>query len=318
MNAHDIEQLFADIRTVLAEYPTAGFGILGHTPITYDLLAFFISTGAQSRIIGIYTADEPCTAHGIKPLELLRIDKPSVIIIASDEHKEELLLKAEPYLSPTTKVIFTGYGHFAHQNSALAKILSEALVSSLANGYPHTLTHLVQCLDNAARLGLLGIVVEFGAFKGGTTRILCKYIEHLGMPWKVFGFDTFAGFPAKKHLFDMYAHPWCVCHDEASVRNYLAGCNVELIAGDIVQTASRLGSKPVVLAFIDTDNYSSAVAAIDAVQNNVVPGGAIVFDHLTGRDRFRYTLGERIAAKRLFSDARYFNLHDTGVFLRQR
>lgn len=72
------------------------------------------------------------------------------------------------------------------------------------------------------------------------------------------------------------------------------------------------------LTFIDTDNYTSAKAAIEVVRERTVPGGAIVFDHFTGLNRFRYTLGERIAAKALLDDVRYFNLHDTGVFYRQR
>ncbi|MCB2572990.1 class I SAM-dependent methyltransferase, partial [Listeria monocytogenes] len=80
----------------------------------------------------------------------------------------------------------------------------------------------------------------------------------------------------------MYSHPDCVFLDEAAARRYLAGRNVEIISGDIVKTASRLADRDIVLAFIDTDNYTSATAALDAVQNQIVPGGAIVFDHFTG------------------------------------
>jgi NTP pyrophosphatase (non-canonical NTP hydrolase) len=47
-------------------------------------------------------------------------------------------------------------------------------------------------------------------------------------------------------------------------------------------------------------------------------GGAIVFDHFTGVNRFRYALGERIAGGVLLEDSCYFHLHDTGVFYRQR
>lgn len=61
-----------------------------------------------------------------------------------------------------------------------------------------------------------------------------------------------------------------------------------------------------------------AGAAIEVVRDRTVPGDAIVFDHLAGIDRFRHTLGERIAATSLLDDARYLNLHGTGVFLRQR
>jgi O-methyltransferase len=72
----------------------------------------------------------------------------------------------------------------------------------------------------------------------------------------------------------------------------------------------------VVLTFIDTDNFTAARAAIQVIQDRTVPGGAIVLDHFAGVDRFRYTLGERIAAKALLDDIRYLNLHGTGVLYR--
>jgi len=194
---------------------------------------------------------------------------------------------------------------------------ANALVPSFANGYPNCLIHLWQVLQNAARLGLDGTIVEFGMFRGGTTMLLSRFAERLGKDWPVVGFDTFDGFPSPRSPLDMYSHPDCVFLDEAAARRYLAGRNVEIISGDIVKTASRLADRDIVLAFIDTDNYTSATAALDAVQNQIVPGGAIVFDHFTGVDRFLYTLGERVAAKRLLGDPRFFNLHGTGVFLRQ-
>jgi hypothetical protein len=73
-----------------------------------------------------------------------------------------------------------------------------------------------------------------------------------------------------------------------------------------------------VLSFIDTDNYTSANAILDVVTDRTLVGGAIVFDHWTGVDRHLDTIGERIAAKRLAADDRFFNLHGTGAFLRVR
>ena len=102
------------------------------------------------------------------------------------------------------------------------------------------------------------------------------------------------------------------------MRRVVSDRNIEVVSGDVVETARRLSDEQVILVFMDTDNYSSASAVLDVVQDRVVIGGAIVFDHFAGRNRFRYTLGERIAAKRLLADSRFFNLHDTGVFLRQK
>jgi hypothetical protein len=115
----------------------------------------------------------------------------------------------------------------------------------------------------------------------------------------------------------MYAHPDCVFLDVDMVRAVFAGRNVEVVAGDVVETVSRLSTEDLVLSFVDTDNFSPAQAIIRVIAERTQVGGAIVFDHWTGHDRHIDTIGERMAAKVLAADSRYFNLHGTGVFLRQ-
>jgi O-methyltransferase len=317
MQAVDYEQLLDDIKKQLAERPDDSFAIIGHTPLSYDLLGFFQSIGATDRLLGVYTPMPTSGRASLKSMQELESDSPDVVVIASDESKEELLEQAIPHLRPATKILLAGYGHFVFRDPHFDSIVRETLVPSLANGYPNTLIHLYQCLQNSAKRNLDGIVAEFGMFKGGTTMLLSQFVELLGRSWKVIGFDTFSGFPPRRSALDMYDHPRCHFHDETSVRRYLAGRNVEIVSGDILATADRLRQEAIVLAFVDTDNFSSASAVLDAIQDRVLPGGAIVFDHFTGRNRFRYTLGERLAAKRLLADNRYFNLHDTGVFFRQ-
>jgi O-methyltransferase len=158
--------------------------------------------------------------------------------------------------------------------------------------------------------------VEFGMFKGGTTLLIHNFIKELGANWKVLGFDTFNGFPDRRNILDMYNHPDCVFPDQQMVERVFAPLDVEVVSGDVVDTVEKLADRDIVLAFVDTDNYTSASKILDVISDRVVVGGAIVFDHFTGRDRHLYTIGERIAAKRLLGDERFFNLHDTGVFLR--
>jgi hypothetical protein len=319
MKAEDQQQLFGEIKTILAGDHSATFAIIGRTPVAYDLFGLFRAIGAESRLLGIYyVGTNPNHETRDKPISQLQKDSPSVVIIASDELKEDLLEQALPHLSPSTKVILAGYGHFAFRNPIFDKVTRNPLVPSLANGYPNTLIHLFQCLQNAARLALEGVVVEFGMFKGGTTMLLAQFTKELGQHWRVIGFDTFAGFPPRRSALDMYSHPDCVFPDEQGVRSYVERHGIEVVSGDIVRTVKRLAAEQVVLAFIDTDNFTSASAVLDVIQDRVVLGGAIVFDHFTGRNRFLYTLGERFAAKRLLEDSRYFNLHDTGVFIKQR
>ena len=116
----------------------------------------------------------------------------------------------------------------------------------------------------------------------------------------------------------MYSHPDCVFTDLPHVKSYLADRNVEIVVGDVVETCARLREENIILTFMDTDNFSSATAALDIVQERTVVGGAIVFDHFTGTDRHLRTLGERMAGLRLLEDSRYFHLHGDGVFYRQR
>ena len=120
----------------------------------------------------------------------------------------------------------------------------------------------------------------------------------------------------------MYDHPRCAFTGLAAVRRYLDQRNVEIVAGDITETCRRLEGEDLVLLFapravIDTGNYTPASAALKVVRERTTPGGAIVFDHFTGTERFRYTLGERIAGRALLDDPRWLYLHGTGVFYRQ-
>ncbi len=254
----------------------------------------------------------------VRPLAALSEAEHRVLVVAADAEKEDLLLAALPHIVGTPNVVVAGYGHLAFRDRAFDQERAQLLVPSLANGYPHSLIHLYQCLTNAARLGLSGAVAEFGMFKGGTTMFLSRVIERLGVTWPVIGFDTFGGFPPRRSPLDMYDHPGCVFTDEAAVRRYLDGRNIEIVAGDIAKTCRRLEGEDLVLTFIDTDNYTPASAALEVVRERTVPGGAIVFDHFTAADQFRYTLGERIAAQTLVDDPRWFNLHGTGVFYRQQ
>jgi O-methyltransferase len=297
-------------------------GMLGLTRVTLRLLASLAPAGLTRAVEAIYAPTEACAAIPslvvpVRSFHALRQARHRVLVVAADEQKEDLLRAALPYIKGAPKVIVAGYRHLAFRDQVFHEEQGQLLVPSLANGYPDSLVHLYQCLVNAARLGLRGVVAEFGMFKGGTTMFLARVIRRLGAGWPVIGFDTFGGFPPRRSPLDMYNHPGCVFTDLAAVRRYLDGHDVEIVPGDITDTCARLEDEDLVLSFIDTDNYTPAAAALDVVRERTVPGGAIVFDHVTGTSRFRYTLGERIAASVLLDDPRYFHLHGTGVFYRQ-
>ncbi len=296
-------------------------GVLGLTPVTLRLLASLAPSGLGRAVEAVYApaARDACPPLSVpvRPFQALSEATCGVLVVAADVEKEDLLCAALPYICGTPKVIVAGYGHLGFRDAVFDEELAQLLVPSLANGYPHSLVHLYQCLANAARPGLAGVVAEFGMFKGGTTMFLSRLIERLGQSWPVIGFDTFGGFPPRRSALDMYDHPGCVFTDLAAVRRYLDGRDIEIVSGDITETWRRLEVEDLVLSFIDTDNYTPARAALDVARERTVPGGAIVFDHFTGTSRFRYTLGERIAGRILLDDSRWFHLHGTGVFYRQ-
>jgi O-methyltransferase len=320
MRDEDYAKLLEDTQLELLA-GTGPAAVLGLTPVTLQLLASLAPAGLDRALQAIYAPGEgqgcPPLTVPVRPLPALREADCGLLVVAADAEKEDLLCAALPFIAGAPKVIVAGAGHLGFRHRVFQEEQAQLLVPSLANGYPNSLVHLYQCLVNAARLGLSGVVAEFGMFKGGTTMFLSKVIERLGANWPVIGFDTFGGFLPRRSPLDMYDHPGCVFTDLAAVQRYVDGRNIEIVPGDITDTCRRLEGEDLVLSFIDTDNYTPARAALDVVRERTVPGGAIVFDHFTGTDRFRYTPGERIAGRVLLDDPRWLHLHGTGVFYRQ-
>ncbi|UYN82918.1 MAG: class I SAM-dependent methyltransferase [Microcella sp.] len=318
MRPEDRAKLREDIFEQVAGGATR-FGVIGSDEVGHEVIEL-MSRRSPACTVRWYGDGPTATASGVsRALSTLATDAPEVIVVAEDLSKEAAIRDALPYLKYAPSIIIAGYAHYEFRDDLFEQTLANLHVPSIANGYPNTLIHLYECVRNAARLDLEGAIVEFGVFKGGTTMFLARLAKAFAREWRVIGFDTFGGFPPRRSALDMYAHPGAVFTDFASVERYLEADGVELIRGDIVETANQLGQTPVVVGFVDTDNYSSARAAIEAMRENVVTGGAIVFDHLTGVARFRYTLGERMAARELLADDdRFFNLHGTGVFMKQK
>lgn len=315
MTDEDFEKLLEDTEEAIRKH--GKIAILGWNNVARDLLRQIRDMHVEPPRV-FDAASIAQREDRVHPMAELVNETYDYLVVTANDEKETLLHAAFPFIRGKPKILVSGYGHYEFRDADFHRIMASLREESLANGYPNTRPHLYQCLLNAARLNLQGSIAEFGAYKGGTTMFLAKVVEHLGKDWPIFAFDTFDGFPVRKHPWDMYDHEDLKTNDFATVQAYLRGKNVHLVKGDIVDTAAQLADRPMILTFMDTDNYSPAMAALDVVQDTTVVGGAIVFDHFTGTNRFRQTLGERFAAQSLLDDPRYFNLHGTGVFLRQK
>ena len=311
----DLERLIEKINDAIVRLPTAArVAIVGWCGAAFELAALPVFTTSAAKLEGIFALERGTNARDLDELQSCR---PDIVVIAEDAGKEELLKAVAVRVPASTRLLIGGYAHFDFRDEVFDRVRRDLFIPSLANGYPHCLVHIYQCLCNARQRGLSGVVAEFGIFKGGTTMLISRFIEELGASWKVYGFDTFNGFPARRSPLDMYNHPGCVFLDVELVRAVFAGRDVEIVEGDVVDTVHRLVDQDLVLSFIDTDNFTSASAIVAVVAERTLVGGAVIFDHWAGHGRYLDTIGERIAASRLAEDPRYFNLHGTGVFLRQ-
>lgn len=296
--------------------PVSRVAVLGHTPAALQVVATLRSSGLEGLTVAVH--DDTAGPHAA-PMATLAQDPPDLVVVAHDTAKEQWLLRARDllqHLDPPPEVVIAGIAHLGFFDADYAVLDTPALVPSYATGSPHTREHLYNCLKAAAAAGLIGAIVEFGAFKGGTTAWLARIAGHFGLNARVIGFDTWDGFPPRRSLLDMYEHPRCVFNELDAVRAYTQPFGVELVAGDITETHTMLADTPLLLSFFDTDNYSPARAALELCAAQTVVGGSIVFDHVATLPDYVDTIGERIAANEVLSDAPFLHLHGTGVYTR--
>lgn len=295
-------------------------GLLGLTPAALSVMAELTRRGLADRVLGLF--DPGCIDDrdpGVRGWSLLRELRPDLLVVCDDADKE-LLLRAYIALTgdplPPPQVVVAGMAHIDYRDSVFDELNRPAMVPSYATGHPYTRIHLFQCLKAAAEAGLNGAVIELGSFKGGTTAWLAQVVAKLGLGSQVIGFDTWSGFPPPRSILDLYEHPRCVFDDLLSVRAYLEPLGIELIEGDIFETVPRrLNGVPVLLAFVDTDNYSATKAALEVIIPNLVRGGSIVLDHYWTEAQYIYTVGERIAAEDVLQRAGLLQIHGSGVFV---
>jgi O-methyltransferase len=299
----------------------------GHTKVAViglgsDALEVTAALGALGGEVAIYDPRETVAGdQRLTPWAQLGTAEPQLVVIARDAEKEELLRAAADMLDANDhlpQVILAGLGQQERFDPTFEELEAPAMVPSYATGNPRTRAHLYDCLRAAAALDLKGAVVELGAFKGGTSVWLARAVVALGLEGSnVIAFDAWDGFPPRRSVLDLYEHPRCVFRDLDAVRAYTEPHGIELVVGDIAETApERLASEPILLAFIDTDNYSATRAALEPIRDNLIPGGAIVFDHYFTTADYAYTVGERMAGAEALEDAHLLQLHGTGVFIK--
>lgn len=319
MNQTDIsEELIEQISTAIAD-GRKNIGIWGVNPITFKILSFLSGSDLLSNVTAVI--DDITNKNGklfqinvIAPRQLPNTELDT-LVITNDKEKEQILEKFEKYDCRIPHVIIGGNSNYEFDDPIFNKIIKSCMVKSKAGGYPYMLIHLFQSLKYISLRKLEGDIVEFGVYQGGTTVFMAKVLKHLNNPRKIYGFDTFQGFPSTRSVFDLYDESSCEFHDYDSVYNYCKRYNIELVVGDIRDTYTKLKNIPLALTFFDTDNYSSIVNALELCAEQTVQNGILAFDHYFSPGWNR-TIGERIAVHQVLNNKPFLNLHGTGIFIK--
>lgn len=138
-----------------------------------------------------------------------------------------------------------------------------------------------------------GSVIECGVFRGGTLIQFASFRELLETEnsRKIIGFDVFGEFPEAQNEADQkFRESWVKeTNNEFLTKEEIAKSfaykgigNIELVEGDILETAKRYVTDhpelKIALLHIDTDIYEPAKEALNVFFDRVVKGGVVAFD----------------------------------------
>lgn len=134
-------------------------------------------------------------------------------------------------------------------------------------------------------LSLAGDIVECGVYRGASLRRICKTIKDNASDKIVFGLDSFEGFPntgvSSKDTAARLKGKFRDADDAPARLTRFAEAfdlNVDLRKGYFETTLPTLGDRQFCFLHVDCDTYSGHVEVLNALYENIVPGGCIVFD----------------------------------------
>ena len=148
-----------------------------------------------------------------------------------------------------------------------------------------------------------GVVIDIGVGAGGSTWAFAAMGSVFAKPKAVYGFDTFAGFPAvgKEDACASMAKVGQMAFPDA-FKDVRLPEHINLYKGDIAVTVpefvrARSGMQ-IALLNLDADLYAPTRTALECLEPRVVPGGVIIFDEYDLKDVFP---GERKAVDEYYT-----------------
>jgi len=165
--------------------------------------------------------------------------------------------------------------------------------------------------------GIKGDVIELGIASGGTTIMMARFLKQINSKRKIYGCDTFNGFPYEDKFSRMHSEKviGTLSHSLDSVHAMIKKFNVDdkivLVKGPFEDTLySELAEKQFSYVFVDCDLYDATKYSLDFVWLRLSKNGFIIFDEYEGRplDMKRSKWGETKAVNE-FCDEKKIKIH---------
>jgi O-methyltransferase len=124
-------------------------------------------------------------------------------------------------------------------------------------------------------------IAEVGVYRGGSARFIGETLRRAGRSPRFYLCDTFTGHPRVDPEIDREAHAHQKFQDTSleAVRSYLGDFdNIEIIVGDIVETAARLAAESFGFAHIDVDVYPATDFCVRFFAPRLAAGAVMVID----------------------------------------
>ena len=131
-------------------------------------------------------------------------------------------------------------------------------------------------------LSVAGDFVELGVFRGHTTLFCADYLDFQDQPKRWLLYDTFDGIPEAQldpGWADANKEVYQGTYSFEEVRDRFARFrNIEVIQGQVPDIFETRPPGAIAFLHIDLNNAAAELAALDALYDQVSPGGVILFD----------------------------------------
>lgn len=175
---------------------------------------------------------------------------------------------------------------------------------------------IIDLLERSIASGRSPVYVECGVFTGSAFMTIKEHLDQSGSDYRMFGVDSFEGFPAG--VVNEHDHPenFLKQHREGKIndallsyarsrtadltdishltgeyfrrddliemhKQRLAGqSKAEIVVGPFSQSLAALDCQEIDVLFLDCDLYESYKVCLEILFDRIVPGGAVVFDEV--------------------------------------